>query len=363
MKNINIAIVGVGNCCSSLLQGLSFYDNLDIKENIHGLMHKEIGDFRPSDIAVVAAFDVDKRKVYLPLNRAIFEKPNCTKIFNLCGNLQPNPIVLKTPILDGIAEHMKEYFQVDENQKELSKDEIITILKNTKTDIIINFLPVGSTRATEFWANIALESKCAFINAIPEFIASNKEWSEKFKLANLPIIGDDIKSQLGATILHRALADLFDQRGVSLDRTYQLNVAGNTDFANMLDRSRLKSKKISKTEAVQSTLSNRLKDENIHIGPSDYISFQKDEKICYLRMEGKIFGNIPMNLELRLSVEDSPNSGGIMVDAIRIAKIALDRKISGPILPACAYFCKHPPIQMEDHNARIQLEEFINNNQ
>lgn len=257
---------------------------------------------------------------------------------------------------------MHTFFQVDENQKELSKDEIISILKNTKTDIIINFLPVGSTRATEFWANIALESKCAFINSIPEFIASNSEWSQRFLSKGLPIIGDDIKSQLGATILHRALANLFDQRGVSLDRTYQLNVAGNTDFANMLDRSRLKSKKISKTEAVQSVLSSRLEADNIHIGPSDYIPFQKDNKIAFIRMEGRIFGDIPIDLELRLSVEDSPNSAGIMVDAIRIAKIALDRKIGGPILPACAYFCKHPPIQMRDDDARYELETFIMEN-
>lgn len=369
-KNINITIVGLGNCAASLLMGLSYYKNVkDNDEHIPGLMHNSIDKYLISDIKPVVAFDVDKRKVGLPLNEAIFQPPNCTKsIIDPTKFLfqefirNKYPIVLKGPVLDGIADHMHTFFQVDENQKELSKDEIISILKNTKTDIIINFLPVGSTRATEFWANIALESKCAFINSIPEFIASNSEWSQRFLSKGLPIIGDDIKSQLGATILHRALANLFDQRGVSLDRTYQLNVAGNTDFANMLDRSRLKSKKISKTEAVQSVLSSRLEADNIHIGPSDYIPFQKDNKIAFIRMEGRIFGDIPIDLELRLSVEDSPNSAGIMVDAIRIAKIALDRKIGGPILPACAYFCKHPPIQMRDDDARYELETFIMEN-
>lgn len=359
MEKIRIAIVGVGNCASSLIQGISFYDNIDMKDNTYGLMHKEIGSYLPSDIEVVAAFDVDHRKVGLPLSIAILSQPNCTQIFKLCKELNPNPIVLKGQVLDGVAPHMTKYFQVDPAQKELTKDQIISIIKSNKTEIIINYLPVGSQQATEFWADIAIESKCAFINCIPVFIASDKKWVKKFQDENLPIIGDDVKSQMGATIIHRALTQLFQQRGVKLDRTYQLNVGGNCDFQNMLDRSRLASKKISKTEAVQSILSEseRLDNDNIHIGPSDYVPFLKDNKVAYIRMEGRIFGNVPINLELRLSVEDSPNSAGIIIDAIRIAKLALDKKIGGPIVPACAYFMKHPIQQLSDEDAREELED------
>lgn len=359
-NKIKVCVVGIGNCCSALVQGLSFYDNLDIKENIHGLMHKEIGNFRPSDIAVVAAFDVDKHKVYLPLNLAIFEKPNCTNIFNLCGNLHPNPIVLKAPILDGIAEHMKDYFQVDENQMVLTKEQIISHLRNKKTDIIISYLPVGSQLATEFWADIALESGCAFINAIPVFIASNEQWAEKFRHANLPIIGDDVKSQVGSTIVNRYLVQMIQDRGGKIINSWQTNFGGNTDFLNMTSQDRLESKKISKTESISSLLPD--KNNYVYAGPNGFIKCLNDNKVSHMRIDFKIFGNISCYIDLKLSVEDSPNSAGCVIDCIRMAKIALDKKLGGPLISACAYFCKHPPIQMKDEDARYELETFIMEN-
>jgi len=363
MKNIRIAITGIGNCASSLIQGVHYYKNKSIEESI-GLMHWEIGGYKPSDIEVVAAFDIDKRKVGKDVNQAIFEKPNCTTVF--CNQLPESGVIVQMGrILDGVADHMKEY---DENftflpsdKTEPTKEEIVQILRDSGAEILLNYLPVGSEEAVRFYATCALEANVALINNIPVFIASNPVWARKFEEKNLPLIGDDIKSQLGATITHRMLADLFKKRGVKLERTYQLNTGGNTDFLNMLERKRLTSKKISKTEAVQSVVAKRLESENIHIGPSDYIPWQKDNKLCFLRIEGKLFGGVPMNLELRLSVEDSPNSAGVAVDAIRCTKLALDRGQGGVLYAPSAYFCKHPPRQFTDDVAYQMVEQFINN--
>ncbi len=363
MKNIRIAITGIGNCASSLIQGVHYYKNKSIEEAI-GLMHWEIGGYKPSDIEVVAAFDIDKRKVGKDVNQAIFEKPNCTTVF--CNQLPESGVIVQMGrILDGVADHMKEY---DENftflpsdKTEPTKEEIVQILRDSGAEILLNYLPVGSEEAVRFYATCALEANVALINNIPVFIASNPVWARKFEEKNLPLIGDDIKSQLGATITHRMLADLFKKRGVKLERTYQLNTGGNTDFLNMLERKRLTSKKISKTEAVQSVVAKRLESENIHIGPSDYIPWQKDNKLCFLRIEGKLFGGVPMNLELRLSVEDSPNSAGVAVDAIRCTKLALDRGQGGVLYAPSAYFCKHPPRQFTDDVAYQMVEQFINN--
>lgn len=361
MDKIKIAIIGVGNCTSSLLQGINYYKDKDSKESI-GLMHWDIGGYKPSDIEVVAAFDIDKRKVGKDVSEAIFELPNCTTIF--CKDVcKTNVIVKMGRVLDGFSEHMKKYEDkytfILSNEKEGTKKEIINIMKESGAEILINYLPVGSEEAVKFYAECTLEAGIAFINCMPVFIASNPEWANRFKEKNIPIIGDDIKAQLGATITHRVLADLFRKRGVKLERTYQLNTGGNTDFLNMLDRSRLSSKKESKTEAIQSVLSERLDAENIHIGPSDHVAWQKDNKVCFLRMEGKLFGDIPMNLELRLSVEDSPNSAGVSIDAIRCCKLALQRNKGGVIYSPSAYFMKHPPKQFNDDEAYRMTEDFI----
>ncbi len=361
MSKIKIAIVGVGNCASSLIQGIHYYRD-KTSEEIIGLMHWDIGGYTPCDIEIVAAFDIDKRKVGVDVNEAIFSKPNCTAVFY--PDIPKYGIKVNMgKILDGFSEHMKDY---DNNrtfilaeETEHTQKEIINILRETGTEILLNYLPVGSEKAAKFYANCALEAEVAFINNIPVFIASNPEWAEKFKEKNLPIIGDDIKAQLGATITHRVLTDLFAKRGVKLERTYQLNTGGNTDFLNMLNQSRLASKKESKTEAVQSVTGNRLDDDDIHIGPSDYVPWQNDNKICFIRMEGKLFGDIPMNLELRLSVEDSPNSAGVAIDAIRCTKLALERKQGGLLIAPSAYFCKHPPQQFTDDEAYKMTEDFI----
>ena len=362
MNKIKIAIVGVGNCASSLIQGIHYYRNKK-SEEIIGLMHWDIGGYTPGDIEIAAAFDIDKRKVGIDVNDAIFSKPNCTAVF-FADVPNSGVKVHMGKILDGFSEHMKNY---DNNrtfilaeETEHTQEEIINILRETGTEILLNYLPVGSEKAAKFYANCALEAGVAFINNIPVFIASNPEWAEKFKEKNLPIIGDDIKAQLGATITHRVLTDLFVKRGVKLERTYQLNTGGNTDFLNMLNQSRLASKKESKTEAVQSVMGQRLEDDDIHIGPSDYVPWQNDNKICFIRMEGKLFGDIPMNLELRLSVEDSPNSAGVVIDAIRCTKLALERKQGGLLIAPSAYFCKHPPQQFADDEAYKMTEDFIN---
>jgi myo-inositol-1-phosphate synthase len=361
MKKIKIAIIGIGNCSSSLVQGIEYYKNKNAKDAI-GLMHWDIGGYMPGDIEVVAAFDIDKRKVGKDISEAIFELPNCTTVF--CKDVPKAEVTVRMgKILDGFSDHMKNYDDkqtfVMSDEQEASEEDVINVLKESGAEILINYLPVGSEEATKFYAKCALESDVAFINNIPVFIASNPEWAEKFKAKNLPIIGDDIKAQIGATITHRVLADLFNKRGAKIERTYQLNTGGNTDFLNMLNLDRLASKKVSKTEAVQSVLAERLDDDNIHIGPSDYVPWQKDNKICFLRIEGKLFGNLPMNLELRLSVEDSPNSGGVSIDAIRFCKLALERGQGGVLTGPSAFLMKHPPKQFTDDEAYKLTEEFI----
>lgn len=360
MGSINIAIVGLGNCASSLVQGLAYYR--EGANDTVGLMHHDLGGYRPSDIRVVAAWDVDKRKVGRDVAEAIFAKPNCTAVF--AQEVPATGAVVKMGrVLDGVAEHMTTYIDertfVVADAPEPSKAEVVEVLKESGADVLMNYLPVGSQQATEFYAECALEAGVAFVNNIPVFIASNPDWAARFERAGVPIIGDDIKAQMGATIVHRVLTDLFRKRGVKLDRTYQLNTGGNTDFLNMSNRARLASKKVSKTEAVQAVTAERLEDENIHVGPSDYVAWQNDNKVCFLRMEGQLFGGVPMNLELRLSVEDSPNSAGVAIDMIRCAKLAKDRGIGGAILPAAAWFCKHPPVQMTDDEAYVAVEDFI----
>ena len=358
MEKIKIVIIGVGNCASSLIQGIYYYKEKNNQFPI-GLMHWDIGGYKPYDIQVVASIDIDKRKVGKDISKAIFSKPNCTKVFY--RNVPEIGVkVSMGRVLDGVAPHMKEYpedrsFVIADAKEE----DIVEILKESGAEIALNYLPVGSEEATRYYANCCLEAGVALINCIPIFIASKKEFAEKFKKKNIPIIGDDVKSQIGATITHRTLAKLFADRGVKLDRTYQLNTGGNTDFLNMLAQERLKSKRISKTEAVQSVLKERLVSNNIHIGPSDYVPWQNDNKICFLRMEGRIFGDIPINLELRLSVEDSPNSAGCTIDAIRCCKLAIDRGIGGPLISISAYTMKHPPEQFPDEKAREMVEEFI----
>jgi myo-inositol-1-phosphate synthase len=361
MEKIKTAIVGVGNCASSLIQGIKYYIGDDDKELI-GLMHWDIGGYKPYDIEVVAAFDIDSRKVGQDVAEAIFELPNCTTVF--CPDIpKTNVKVSMGSVLDGFSAHMQDYDDKDtfvlSDEKEVSKEDVVNILKDSRAEILLNYLPVGSEAATRFYAECALEAGVAFINNIPVFIASDPEWANRFKAKNIPIIGDDIKAQLGATITHRTLSDLFKKRGVKLERTYQLNTGGNTDFLNMLNHSRLASKKESKTEAVQAVLAKRLKTENIHIGPSDYVAWQKDNKVCFIRMEGKLFGDVPMNLELRLSVEDSPNSAGVSIDTIRCCKLALERGKGGILYSPSAYFMKHPPKQFTDDEAYQMTEEFI----
>ncbi|MGH8476790.1 MAG: inositol-3-phosphate synthase [Methylococcales bacterium] len=361
MKKIKIAIIGIGNCASSLIQGIHYYKNKD-KRTATGLMHWSINGYTPSDMEIVAAFDIDARKVGKDVSKAIFAKPNCTMVF--CSDIPESGITVRMgQILDGFSEHMKDYDDqstfVLSSLSEPDKDQVVEVLANSGAEILLNYLPVGSEQATRFYAECALETGLAFINNIPVFIASDPIWAKRFENAGLPIIGDDIKAQMGATIIHRMLTDLFKKRGVTLERTYQLNTGGNTDFLNMLNRRRLASKKTSKTEAVQSVASKRLDQNNIHVGPSDYVPWQKDNKVCFIRMEGNLFGDVPMNLELRLSVEDSPNSAGVAIDAIRCAKLALDRQLGGPLLGPSAYFCKHPPKQFTDDEALKILEDFI----
>jgi myo-inositol-1-phosphate synthase len=361
VDKIRIAIAGVGNCACSLVQGIHYYKRRKAEEAI-GLMHWEIGGFNPGDIEVVAAFDIDKRKVGKDLNTAIFSNPNCTAAF--CDDLGNSGITVKMGrILDGISEHMSEYDEdcifIPAHEPEPDLQEVVSVLKESGTEILLNYMPVGSEKAARFYAECALEAHVAFINNMPVFIASNPDWASRFEARKLPVIGDDIKSQLGATIVHRVLTDLFKKRGVKLERTYQLNTGGNTDFLNMLNRARLMSKRESKTEAVQSVAANRLSAKNIYIGPSDYVAWQKDNKVCFLRMEGLIFGDVPINLELRLSVEDSPNSAGVAIDGIRCAKLALTRGIYGALEGPSAYFCKHPPRQFTDDEAYKMTEAFI----
>lgn len=361
MDKIRIGIIGVGNCASSLLQGIEYYRHKTEGDAI-GLMHWEIGGYKPSDIVVSCAFDIDKRKVGKDVNGAIFALPNCTAVFQ--AKMPKSGVTVSMGnLLDGYSEHMKDYDKdytfIVANKPQPSKESVVKKLKQTKTEILLNYLPVGSEKAARFFAECALEAGVAFINNIPVFIASDPAWAKKFKDKGIPIIGDDIKAQLGATITHRVLTDLFKKRGVKLERTYQLNTGGNTDFLNMLNRSRLASKKKSKTEAVQSVMTEPLASRQIHVGPSDYVPWQNDNKVCFIRMEGKLFGDIPMNLELRLSVEDSPNSAGVAIDSIRCCKLALNRKVGGLLYSAAAYFSKHPPVQYTDEVAYQMVEDFI----
>lgn len=370
MGAIRIGIVGLGNCASALLQGIEYYrrqaEPADGNWTQGGLSHWNIGGYRPGDIQVAAAFDVDARKVGRDVAEAIFAEPNCThsSVSEIPATGVP---VQMAPVMDGVSAHMNEHSPqrrfVVAKQAEPNHEDVVNTLRNNGVEVLLNYLPVGSEAATHFWAECALEAGCAFVNNIPVFIASDPLWASRFASAKLPLIGDDIKAQLGATIVHRMLAELFHRRGVALDRTYQLNTGGNTDFLNMLNRQRLSNKKISKTEAVQAVIGKRLADDNIHIGPSDYIPWQQDNKICFIRMEGRLFGDAPMNLELRLSVEDSPNSAGIAVDAVRCCKVALDRGIGGVLQGPSAYFCKHPMEQLSDELAYRLTEDFIEGQQ
>ncbi|MDI3543734.1 MAG: myo-inositol-phosphate synthase [Candidatus Woesearchaeota archaeon] len=358
MPKIKIAIAGVGNCASSLIQGIYYYKN---KKNIPGLLHDQINGYEISDIEIVAAFDIDERKVGRDISEAIFQEPNNTQVF--FDKIQKSGVkVLRGPTLDGFPEHMEEFPEKIRFKESKQKPvNIAKILRKTKPDLLINYLPVGSEKATEYYVNACLEAGVSFINAIPVFICSKEEYSKKFKERGLVCLGDDIKSQIGATIIHRVLTNLFEKRGAKLERTYQLNFGGNTDFLNMLERKRLVNKRISKTEAVQSQLKHFLSEENIHVGPSDFIPWLKDNKVCQIRMEGEQFGGTPVKIDLKLSVEDSPNSAGVMVDAIRCAKLALDRGISGYLEEISAFAFKHPRKQYSDDDAFRMIEEFIKN--
>ncbi len=360
MSGIRIGIVGVGNCASSLIQGISHYKRLSERgQPLVGLAHPEIGGYRIEDIDIVAAFDIDRRKVGRPLHEAIFAPPNNTHIF--CPQIEPSEVIVRMgPVLDGVADHLMA-FPLDQrfDPADEAPADVTAVLRDSGVQILLNYLPVGSQRASEFYAEACLAAGVSLINCIPVFLVSDPVWAGRFTAAGIACVGDDVKAQVGATITHRLLARLFDQRGVKLDSTYQLNTAGNTDFLNMLERARLSSKKISKTEAVQSQLDVPLEADRIHIGPSDYIPFQKDNKVCFLRLEGRGFGGVGLNLELRLSVEDSPNSAGVVVDAIRCCQLARDAGLAGPIEAVSAWTMKHPPRQMSDEAAHRGVEEFI----
>ncbi|MGN8244328.1 inositol-3-phosphate synthase [Cellulomonas soli] len=358
MTSIRVAIVGVGNCAASLVQGVTYYADADPQGKVPGLMHVQFGDYHVSDIEFVAAFDVDAKKVGFDLSEAIFDSENNTiKI----SDVPPLGVtVQRGHTLDGLGKYYSQ--TIDESDAE--PVDIVAALREAQVDVLICYLPVGSEAAAKFYAQCAIDANVAFVNALPVFIASDPEWAAKFEAAGVPIVGDDIKSQVGATITHRVLARLFEDRGVILDRTYQLNVGGNMDFKNMLERERLESKKLSKTQAVTSNLhdgplAGKKEDRNVHIGPSDYVAWLDDRKWAYVRLEGRAFGEVPLNLEYKLEVWDSPNSAGIIIDALRAAKIAKDRGIGGPILSAATYFMKSPPVQMEDNEGRAQLEAFI----
>jgi myo-inositol-1-phosphate synthase len=358
MGKIKVAIVGVGNCASSLVQGIFYYRNAKENEFVPGVMHVNFGGYHINDIQVVAAFDVNGNKVGKDVAEAIYEAPNNTTIFAEVPNLGVK--VSRGPLLDGVNKYTAPLVKVNNKQKAV---DVVKVLKDSGAEAVINYLPVGSQQATEFYAQAAIDAGCGFVNCIPVFIASTPKWAKKFADAGLPVIGDDIKAQVGATIVHRTLVNLFLDRGMKIDRTYQLNTGGNTDFLNMLERDRLEHKKISKTEAVQSQIEARgqtIDPDDIHIGPSDYVPWQKDNKVCFLRIESKHFGGVPMNLELRLSVEDSPNSAGVAIDSIRCLKLALDHGLKGAIIEPAAYFQKHPPKQIEDRTARELVEKYIN---
>ena len=353
MAEIRVAIVGVGNSASALVQGVEYYKNAKENETVPGLMHVNFGGYHVRDIKFVAAFDVDKNKIGKDLSEAIFAKPNCCAKFaevqKLGVKVQPGPV------LDGVAEHMRGTFHVY-SEDEVKPVDVVKVLKDSKAEILVNYMPVGSHKATRFYAQAALEAKCAFINCIPEFIASDPEWGRKFEERGLPVAGDDVKSQLGATILHRNLVRLCVDRGVIVDETYQLNLGGDTDFLNMTVEERLKTKRISKTEAVKSLVPYDLP---TRIGPSDYVPFLGNKKVCYIWLKGRKFGDRPLTITVKLEVEDSPNSAGVVIDVIRAVKLALDRKIAGPLISISSYAFKHPPVQVPDPVAKEWVEEYI----
>jgi myo-inositol-1-phosphate synthase len=355
-KKIRVAIIGVGNCASSLVQGVQYYRNAPDDQLIPGLMHTRLGGYHVSDIEFTAAFDVDKNKVGKDLSEAIFVKPNNTMKFSDVPNL--GVPVMRGMTHDGLGQYLS---QVIEKAPGSTAD-IVKILRDTGTEMVINYLPVGSEMATKWYVEQALEAGVGFINCIPVFIAREEYWRKRFEDRNLPIIGDDIKSQVGATITHRVLTRLFRERGVRIDRTYQLNFGGNMDFYNMLERSRLESKKISKTNAVTSQLDYDLGEDNVHVGPSDYVPWLEDRKWCHIRIEGTTFGDVPLNMELKLEVWDSPNSAGVVIDAIRCVKLALENNISGALEAPSSYFMKSPPVQVADDDAHDSVEEFIARN-
>ena len=352
-KKVRVAIIGVGNCASSLVQGLQFYKDTPDDETVPGLMHVNLGGYHIHDIELTLGIDINVTKVGKDLSEAIFAAPNNTYKFSDVPNL--NVPVVRGMTHDGLGKYLS---GVIEKAPGPTAD-IVKLLKETKTDVVVSYLPVGSEMATKWYVEQILEAGCAFVNCIPVFIASQEYWAKRFRAAKLPLLGDDIKSQVGATILHRALTSLFVDRGVRIDRTYQLNFGGNTDFLNMLERERLESKKISKTGAVTSMIPYDIGANNVHVGPSDYVPWLSDRKWCYIRMEGTTFGNVPLNVETKLEVWDSPNSAGVVIDAVRCAKIALDRGLSGPIIGSSSYFFKTPPKQFRDNICRDMVEAFI----
>lgn len=353
MQEIRVAIVGVGNCASSLIQGVEFYRDAPSDESIPGLMHPVLGGYHIRNIRFVAAFDVDAAKVGQDLSKAVTAGPNNTVSFADTPHM--NVTVQRGPTLDGIGAYIADVVE----ESAAPEVDVAEVLRKTRADVVVSYLPVGSQEATEFYVEQALAAGCAFVNCIPVFIARTERWADRFRTAGLPIVGDDIKSQVGATILHRTLVNLFQDRGVKVDRTYQLNFGGNTDFLNMLERTRLVSKKESKTRAVTSQLETRVQVENVHVGPSDHVPWLTDRKWAHIRLEGTGFGNTPLNAELKLEVWDSPNSAGVVIDALRCAKLGLDRGLSGPLYEASAYFMKSPPRQMRDEVARAAVETFI----
>ena len=360
VEKIKVALVGLGNCFSGLIQGIEYYKK-NPSQQVIGIIHDKLRDYSIHDIDFVAGFDVGENKVGKPVNEAIYESPNKVDWIPKEEMPKTNGKVYESPALDGVGiwvENKVKPIQSNKSESEI-EEEIKKVIKETGTEIIVSYLPVGSEKATQFWANICLETNTAFVNCMPAFIASDKEWAQKFKDKNIPIIGDDIKGQVGATIVHRTLARLCDERGTKIEKTYQINVGGNTDFLNMKEQERLVSKRISKTESVQSQLTERLDDEQIYVGPSDFIPFLGNTKLMFMRIEGRQWANIPYNMEVRLEVDDKANSAGIVIDAIRLAKIALDRGMGGPIIPASAYLMKHPIEQMTDPVAKTELEKFV----
>jgi myo-inositol-1-phosphate synthase len=352
-RTIRLAIAGVGNCASSLLQGIEYYKDADPSERVPGLMHVELGGYHIRDIELVAAFDVDAAKVGIDVSKAVFAGPNNTIKFSDVPHR--GVMVQRGPTFDGFGE----YYRQTCEESPAEPVDVAHVLRETKTDVLVSYLPVGSEQAQKHYAQACLDEGVAFVNAIPVFIASDPEWAAKFEAAGVPIVGDDIKSQVGATIVHRTLARLFEDRGTTIDHTYQLNFGGNMDFMNMLERSRLKSKKISKTQSVTSQIDAGISDRDVHIGPSDHVPWLDDRKWAFIRLEGRNFGDVPLTVELKLEVHDSPNSAGVIIDALRCAKLAKDRGLGGPVMAACQYFMKSPPVQVHDDDARDALEALI----